>query len=190
VGETGTSYLGTFCEINNIDCSKVNKVQMDSQSRVPQFIQNQVDVVSVYLTNDLPILEAKTGVKYPRLDMIKYGLAVPGTAIVASNEGIEKKGDLLRKFLAATGKAIEMTRNDPKAATAAIKTVWQPSPSDEVVQEQVEATSESIHSPEGKPIGWIDEKAIANALKLIGTEGDIGTPKPASAFFTNSLLTQ
>jgi NitT/TauT family transport system substrate-binding protein len=190
VGETGTSYLGTFCEINNIDCSKVNKVQMDSQSRVPQFIQNQVDVVSVYLTNDLPILEAKTGVKYPRLDMIKYGLAVPGTAIVASNEGIEKKGDVLRKFLAATGKAIEMTRADPKAATAAIKAVWQPSPSDEVVQEQVEATSESIHSPEGKPIGWIDEKAIANALKLIGTEGDIGTPKPASAFFTNSLLTQ
>jgi NitT/TauT family transport system substrate-binding protein len=190
VGETGTSYLGTFCEINKVDCGKVKMVQMDSQSRVPQFLQNQVDVVSVYLTNDLPVLEDKTGVKYPELDMTKYGLDVPGMAIVASNDGIEKKADLLRKFLAANAKAIEMTKSDPAAATAALKEVWQPSPSDKVVQEQVEATSASIHSPSGKPIGWIDDKAIANALKLIATEGDIGEPKPVSTFFTNSLLTQ
>ncbi|MBN9077772.1 MAG: myristoyl transferase [Rhizobiales bacterium 65-79] len=190
VGETGTSYLGVFCEINKIDCSKISKVQMDSQARVPQFVQNKVDVVSVYLTNDFPNLEAKTGVKYPVLDMRKYGLSIPGLAVVASNDGIEKKADLLRKFLAANAKAIEMTRSDPAAATAALKAVWQPSPSDKVIQEEIVATSESIRSPEGKPIGWIDEEAIANALKLIGTEGDIGTPKPVSTFFTDSLLTK
>lgn len=41
VGETGTSYLGTFCAVNKIDCTKIKKVQMDAQSRVAQFLQNR-----------------------------------------------------------------------------------------------------------------------------------------------------
>lgn len=190
VGETGTSYLGVFCEVNKIDCAKVNKVQMDSQSRVPQFLQKQVDVVSVYLTNDLPVLEDKTGVKYPVLDLTEYGLAVPGMAVVASDEGIAKKGAALKSFLAANAKAIEMTRADPAAATAALKAVWQAGPSDKVVQQQVEQTSASIRSSAGTPVGWVDEKAIADSLKLIGSVEDIGEAKPLSAFYTNDLLKQ
>lgn len=190
LGETGTSYLGVFCEINKVDCSKVSKVQMDSQSRVSQFLQKQVDVVSVYTTNDLPVLEDKIGVKFPTLDMAEYGLAIPGLAVVASNEGIEKKRVALKNFLAANGKAIEMTRANPAAATAALKAVWQAGPSDKVIQQQIEATSASIHSPSGAPVGWIDEKAIAHALKLIGSVEKIGDPKPISSFYTNELLTK
>lgn len=190
VGETGTSYLDAFCGMNKIDCSKISKIQMDSQSRVPQFLQKQVDVVSVYLTNDLPVLEDKTGIKFPTLDLTAYGLAVPGMAVVASNDGIEKKAVALKNFLAANSKAIEMTRADPAAATAALKAVWQAGPSDKVVQQQIEATSKSIHSPSGTPVGWIDEKAIADAVKLIGSVEEIGDPKPISAFYTNDLLTQ
>ena len=190
VGETGTTYLGVFCEVNKIDCSKVNKIQMDSQSRVPQFVQNKVDVVSVYLTNDFPNLEAKTGVKYPVLDMRDYGLSIPGLAVVVSDEGLKNKAALLRNFLAANAKAIEMTRADPVAATAALQAVWNPSPSQEVVQQEIEATSTSIHSPSGKPTGWIEESAITNALKLISGVEKVGELKPASAFYTNELLTK
>jgi len=190
IGETGTSYLDAFCEINKVDCSKVSKVQMDSQSRVPQFLQKQVDVVSVYLTNDLPVLEDRIGQHFPTLDMAEHGLAIPGMAVVASDAGIANKAETLKNFLAANAKAIDMTRNDPAAATAALMAVWQGGPSAKVVQQQIEATSESIHSPSGKPVGWIDEQAIADALKLIGSVEDIGEPKPLSTFYTNELLTQ
>jgi NitT/TauT family transport system substrate-binding protein len=191
VGETGTSYLDAFCEINQVDCSKVSKIQMDSQSRVPQFLQGQVDVVSVYRTNDLPVLEDRTGQTFPTLDMTEYGLAIPGMAVVASDDGIAKRGAALKSFLAANAKAIEMTRSDPAAATAALKAVWQAGPSDKVVQQQIEATSASLHAPaDGKPLGWIDETAIVDALKLVGSAEDIGDPKPASTFYTNDFLTQ
>ena len=190
VGETGTSYLNAFCEINQVDCSKISKVQMDSQSRVPQFLQGQVDVVSVYKTNDLPVLEDKTGQTFPTLDMPQYGLAIPGMAVVASVDGVANKGAALKSFLAANAKAIEMTRAEPAAATAALKAVWQAGPSDKVIQQQIEATSASIHSPSGMPLGWVDEKEIVDALKLIGSVEEIGTPKPTSDFFTNELLTK
>ncbi|MCB1387259.1 MAG: ABC transporter substrate-binding protein, partial [Nitratireductor sp.] len=190
VGETGTSYLGVFCELNQVDCDKISKVQMDSQSRVPQFLQKQVDLVSVYKTNDLPVLEDRTGQKFPTLDMAEYGLAIPGMAVVASDDGIANKAETLKGFLAANAKAIELTRSDPDAAVAALKTVWSAGPSDKVVREQIEATSASIHGVEGHPIGWIDEKTITDALKLIGSVEDIGEMKPASSFYTNELLAQ
>ena len=64
VGETGTTYLDSFCVRNKIDCSKITKVTMAGGLRTPQFMQKQVDVVSAYRTNDLPLLEAKTGKQF------------------------------------------------------------------------------------------------------------------------------
>lgn len=188
VGETGTSYLGAFCEINSVDCTKINKIQMDSQTRVPQFLQRQVDVVSVYRNNDLPVLEDKAGAKFVTLNMSDYGLSVLGEAIVASDEGIAKNGDALRSFLAANAKSIEMMRADPAGTAAALKAVWKAGPSDQVLQRQIETTAASFTTSAGTPVGWVDEKVIANALKLIGSVDDIGTPRPLSDFYTNELL--
>lgn len=190
VGETGTSYLGAFCKINSIDCNSLKLVMMDSGVRVPQFLQNQVDVVSVYLTNDLPALKAETGVDYPVLDLAEFGLAVPGLAVVVSDDELAKNADALKRFLSATAEAVEMTRADPAAATEALMAVWTTSPGAAVVQEQIEATSASFHTPEGKPLGWIDEASITNALELMTSTGDITDPKPAATFYTNDLFGQ
>jgi NitT/TauT family transport system substrate-binding protein len=190
VGETGTSYLTVFCAVNHIDCTKVKKVQMDAQSRVPQFLQKQVDVVSVYKNNDLPIIEARIGTKFPSLDLAQNGLAIPGLAAVSSNATIAKKPDVLKRYLAAVNQGIDATRKDPKAATAAIAKAWKGGPAPEVIEAQVRATMEAIEVQPGKPLGWTDAQTIAQALELLKTDEAIGTPKPAEAFFTNDLLTQ
>ncbi|CAN7491047.1 ABC transporter substrate-binding protein [Aminobacter aminovorans] len=187
VGETGTTYLGVFCEINNVDCSKIKKVQIDVQARVSQFLSNQIDVIAAYKTNDLPILEAKTGTSYSVLDQVKYGLIVPGMAVVASDDGISKKSDLLKKFLSSTATAIKDTRTDPHAAVAALKAVWPNGPADEVVLKQIDETSASIPASGENPVGWVDEKSIVDALKLLD-EGSPAAQKPLSAFYTNALL--
>ena len=190
VGETGTSYLAVFCAVNHIDCSKVKKVQMDAQSRVPQFLQKQVDMVSVYRNNDLPVIEARVGVKFPMLDLAQNGLAIPGLAAVSSNAVIARKPDVLKRYLAAVNEGIEATRKDPKAAAAAIAKAWQGGPSAEVIEAQVRATMDAIETQPGKPTGWTDSKTVAQALDLLKTDEAIGTPKPNEIFFTNDLLAQ
>jgi NitT/TauT family transport system substrate-binding protein len=82
-----------------------------------------------------------------------------------------------------------MTRSDPDAATTALKAVWQTGPSDSVIREQVEATSQSIPPATGKPLGWIEENTIAGAVHLIGNAKDVAAQKPLSSFYTNELLT-
>lgn len=188
VGETGTSYLGTFCAVNKIDCTKIKKVQMDAQSRVPQFLQNQVDAVSIYRTSDLPVLEQRTGIKFPILDLAQYGLVVPGLAAVTSDAAIEKKPDVLKRYLAAVGEGIDATRRDPRAAANAIAKVWQVGPPVDVIEAQVRATIDAMVSEEGKPIGWIDANLIEQAIELLAAEQAVDHPRPAASFFTNELL--
>ncbi|UVO35506.1 ABC transporter substrate-binding protein [Bradyrhizobium arachidis] len=190
VGETSTAYLDVFCSRNRIDCSKINKINMDSQVRISQFMQGKVDVVGVYRTSDLPLLREKAGSNFAVLDLPEFGLAVPGLAVVARVDAVEKNASILRRFFVATGKAIEMARSEPDAATAALKTVWPAGPSDAIVREQVEATSRSIPATAGKPLGWIDDATISDALRLIGKVEQVDAPRPPSTFFTNELLTR
>jgi NitT/TauT family transport system substrate-binding protein len=188
VGETGTSYLSTFAAENHVDFDKIKRVQVDAQIRVNYFLQNKVDMVSVYRTNDLPSVEEKTGIKFPILDMAEYGLAIPGLAAVSSDSIIAKKGDALRHFLVAFNQGIDATRKDPAAASKALLKAWTNGPSLSVVEAQVKATVDAIQPAAGHPAGWITAQQIKSSLDLIKTDEDIGTPKPAEIFFTNDLL--
>lgn len=188
VGETGTSYLGTFCAVNKIDCTRIKMVQMDAQSRIAHFLQNQVDAVSIYRTSDLPVLEQRTGIKFPILDLAQYGLVVPGLAAVTSDAAIARNPDVLKRYLAAVGEGIDATRRDPRAAANAIAKVWQVGPPVDVIEAQVRATIDAMVPEEGKPIGWIDAKLIEQTIELLATEQAVDHPRPAASFFTNELL--
>lgn len=188
VGETGTTYLSTFCAINHIDCDKIKKVQVAAQSRVNYFLQKQVDLVTVYRSNDLPALEQKVGHKFPTIDMAKYGLAIPGLAAVSSDAVIAKKADVLKRFLAAVDKGIDATRKDPEGAAKAMLKHWTAGPSVGIVEAQIKATIDAIEVPPGHPAGWIEPSEITSSLDLLKTDEKIGAPRPAKDFFTNDLL--
>lgn len=188
VGETGTSYLSTFCALTKIDCNKIKKVQVDAQSRVNYFLQKQVDLVSVYRTSDLPALEKQTGEKYPTIDMAQFGLAIPGLAAVSSDAIIAKRGDVLKRFLAATNKGIDATRDDIKGASEALLKAWTAGPPLDVVEAQVKATIDAIQVVPGHPAGWIDPQMITSSLDLLKTDEDIGAPRPTQDFYTDDLL--
>lgn len=188
VGETGTSYLDVFCKINSVDCSKINKVQVNAQSRMPQFLQKQVDLVSVYANNDLPLIEAQTKQKFVVLDMTQYGFAVPGLAAVTSDALIASKPDVLKRWLKATGQGVADMKKDNDAATKAMIKNWSGAPDAAIVATQVRVTADAIPAPAGKPIGWIDEKVVTDALELLKSAKEIDAPKPAATYYTNALL--
>ena len=57
-----------------------------------------------------------------------------------------------------------------------------------IVATQVKVTADSIPAPAGKPIGWIDEKVVTDALELLKSANEIDAPKPAATYYTNALL--
>jgi len=190
VGETGTSYLDAFLKLNGVDPAKVKRAMMNAQARVPAFIQRQVDVVSVYQTNDWPMLQDSQQTKFITMDMVKFGLKIPGLAAVTSDQNIAQRPDAIRRFLRAVAAGIAGSQKDIKGATEALTKNWPNPPSEHVVYEQVKATVDAIPVPDGHEIGWIDENEITDALNLLHSVDEIDTPKPVDNYFTNALLTR
>jgi NitT/TauT family transport system substrate-binding protein len=188
VGDTATTYLGAFCKANKVDCSKIQQIQLDPQLKIPQFMQGRVDLITIYTNVDLPLIEQRTGMKFAVLDLPNFGLSVPGLAAVVSDRGIAERPDVLKRFLQATKEAIELTREDPASATAALLQAWSAGPSQELVQQQIVATSATLDTGAENPIGWISDDLINKALDLISTNEQIGERRPSSDFYTNELL--
>ncbi|GAA4132666.1 ABC transporter substrate-binding protein [Aminobacter aganoensis] len=187
-GDTATAYLSIFCKKNEVDCSKINQVQLDPQVKIPQFLQNKIDMITVYTNVDLPLIEERSGIKFAVLDLPKFGLSVPGLAAVVSNDSVTKSSETLKRFFAATSDAIDLTREDPSKAAAALRRAWSAAPPEDLIKQSVIATSLTLQDGKEKPNGWIDGQVISDAQDLVLSTEAGASKKAVSEYYTNSLL--
>src|SRR5262249_31668629 len=188
VGETFGDMIRPFTRINNIDLGKVQLIQMDASARTSQFLTRKVDIMSVYLSNELPQIEKRAGVKFNVIKVTDFGLNVLGASMYVSNAFAEQKPDTVKKVLRATAKGYRDAMADPKAAAKIMASYMAVPEQPDVLEQQVEATMATTNAPTGKPIGWQSEADWRANLDLLKETGDIDDIKPLSSYFTNAYL--
>jgi len=168
VGETFGDMIRPFARVNNIDLGQVQLIQMDSSARTMQFLTRKIDVMSVYLSNELPQIEKRAGVKFNVIKVTDFGLNVLGSSMYVSNAFAEQKPDTVKKLLRATARGYRDAMADPKEAAAIMAKQMAVPEQPDVLDRQVEATMITTNAPAGKPIGWqaeADWQATLNLLK-------------------------
>jgi NitT/TauT family transport system substrate-binding protein len=168
VGETFGEMLKPFTVTNGVDFDKI-------------------DVMSVYLSNELPQLEKRTGVAFNVLKVTDFGMNVLGASLIVSNEFAAKEPDTVRKLLRATAKGYEDAMKDPAAAALTMAKYMKVPELPDVLQKQVEATVLSTNAPAGKPIGWQSEDDWKSNLQLLKETGAITEVKPLTDYYTNAF---
>jgi NitT/TauT family transport system substrate-binding protein len=188
VGETFGDMLGPFTRINHVDMSKIQRIQMDASARSAQFLTRKIDVMSVYLSNELPQLEKRAGVKFNVLRVTEYGLNLLGASMIVGEAFADNNATTVRKLLRATAKGYRDAMADPKQA-AGIMAKYMKVPEDpDVLDKQVEATVISTNAPAGKPLGWQESADWEANLSLLKETGGISEVKPLNAYYTNDYL--
>lgn len=189
VGETGTTFLPVLCEKNHIDCGKIKLVHMEIESRVPAFVAKKVDAVSVYETNDMPILESKFGDKaFVSLDEAKWGAGVPGSSVLASNAYIAKHPEVLVKLVHAINRGVAFSTKDPNAAAKIMLKHWSSSLSPAVVAKQIEALMAAVPKNTGKPMGYMEKPVLHDALAALLAAKQVESVKPVETYYTNEIV--
>src|SRR6266852_3471224 len=188
VGETFGDMIRPFTRINNVDVSKIQLIQMDASARTMQFLTRKIDVMSVYLSNELPQIEKRAGVKFNVLKVTDFGLKVLGSSMYAGNELAEKNPETVKKLLRATAKGYRDAMADPKQAAGMMAKHMAVPELPDVLDQQVAATVVSTNAPAGKPIGWQADADWQANLDLLKETGAITDVKPLSAYFTNEYL--
>ena len=188
VGETFGDMIRPFARINNVDLSKVQLIQMDASARTMQFLTHKTDVMSVYLSNELPQLEKRTGVKFNMFKVADFGLSVLGASIYVSTDFAEQNSETVKKLLRATAKGYRAAMADPKEAARIMETQMAVPEQPDVLEQQVEATVVSTNAPSGKPIGWQADADWQANLNLLKETGGITEIKPLNSYFSNAYL--
>lgn len=188
VGETSSDFLPVFCEINDVDCDAIDTPVVDMGARVSQFMARDVDVVGVYRSNDLPILEDEADTEFVTLDLAEHGMQLPGSSIITSEQMIERDPETLQAILRAANRGFEDAIEDPRAAAEAMLNYWDTDLDVDVVEAQVRALTEAVPDIEGKPLGWQEEELWTDALDMLLEAEMIDEIQDLDWYFTNALL--
>lgn len=188
VGETFGDMIRPFARINNIDLSKIQLIQMDASARTIQFLTRKIDVMSVYLSNELPQIEKRAGVKFNVIKVTDFGLNVLGSSMYVSNAFAQQNPETVKKLLRATAKGYRDAIADPKAAAQMMAKHMAVPEQPDVLDRQVEATVVTTNAPPGRPIGWQTDAEWQANLNLLKETGGIADVKALTAYFTNEYL--
>jgi NitT/TauT family transport system substrate-binding protein len=188
VGETFGDMIHPFTRINNVDLGKIQLIQMDASARTTQFLTRKVDVMSVYLSNELPQIEKRAGVKFNVVKVTDFGLNVLGSSMYVSNAFAEQKPDTVKKLLVATAQGYRDAIANPREAAKIMARHMAVPEQPDVLEQQVEATVVTTNAPAGQPIGWQAEADWRANLELLKETGDIVEVKPLNSYFSNAYL--
>jgi NitT/TauT family transport system substrate-binding protein len=186
-----SNYMDVFCRKNRIDCDKVTKVRVNIEMQQPMFMNHQVAAFGGFLDVDWQFLQAMTKEPLVYMALARFGMVIPGLSIVTSDAMIAKRPETLRRFLAAVGAGVAMTRADVSGATDILIKNWTAVvPARKIVQEQVQAAIDAVPDYPNRPTGWIDEKVLDEALTTLQESNQISARQPLDRYYTNALLSR
>jgi NitT/TauT family transport system substrate-binding protein len=188
VGETFGDMLGPFTRINHVDIGKIQQIQMDASARSTQFLTRKIDIMSVYLSNELPQVEKRAGVKFNVLRVSEFGLNLLGASMIVGNAFAEQNPEMIRKLLRATAKGYRDAMANPKEAARLMGKYMKVPEDPDVLDQQVEATVVSTNAPPGKPLGWQERADWEANLSLLKETGAVSEVKAPSAYYSNDYL--
>lgn len=191
------SLLDLFLTHNDVDPSKVVHRIVTSRARNTLFAQGTVDsIVSITIGSPMDfVVQAREGKGKP-VHFVKFsdfGIFTLAQGLLAHEDTIREKGDILRRFLRASTKGWREA-SKPENVNEALKIAVKFSPANvgraESVRLQFLETLGTMHTPNsaGRPIGWMSEKDWKASLELMQKTTKDVKVLPVNEYYTNEFI--
>jgi NitT/TauT family transport system substrate-binding protein len=187
-GDSLTQLFPAVIKANNLDESKIKLVFVDPAAKVVSVLEKKADALLGSADAQFFQIEAK-GVKAAALNFADIGVNTVGLSIIAHEDTIAEKGDLIKRFVAAVRRSYEAAQNDPDAAiAAAVKS--KPDVKADVLKGQMMVDMGLLESPAsmGKGIGYGAAEDWERTVSLLKEYRGLETDRPTSSFYTNEFL--
>jgi len=168
LGETGTAFLEHFCQKNAVDYEKVGRRNTRPQDKLDAFRRRDVDVISVYRTNELPILKSSLKNSLAELDLAAFGLKIPGMCIVTTDTLLDEQPQILRRFLQATSNATAAALTKRLQLQTVAQALCNHDNEADIVRQQLDAFVGSLSRDTTAPFGFCDDRMINAYLAETG----------------------
>jgi NitT/TauT family transport system substrate-binding protein len=178
--------LVALLSANNIPIEQVKLV--DIGFGVAPLLVGQVDALMGFTTSESVEAE-NAGMPVNVMPIADFGVDVFGLTIVGNSALIDKNPELVKAFLRATHKGMELATRDPAAAIDAV--VKQVEAADGPLQSKILARAIPFWTgPEaaGHELGWQSEARWQSTIDIAQKLGLIDRPLKPAELFSNSFL--
>ena len=173
---------------NKLNADAITLIHMDPKAKIPSVTEKRAHALLGGADDQAIAMEVK-GFKTRVLRFADLGVASVGFTILAHQDTIKERPDLVRKVVAASVKGFEDALKDPDAAVAALLKLA-PLADRETVRRQLAVDLGMLFSA-GNPqkrIGYGPPEDWQATLELLKKYRGLETSLPATAFYTNEFL--
>jgi NitT/TauT family transport system substrate-binding protein len=178
-----------FAQANGIDESKISWTSADPNSKNALLLARNVDSMMTYIFTK-PILQnaAKSGDIIDGFVYSDWGVDFYANGIVAMEDYIKQKPEVVRQFVQATMDGIREALAHPAQAVAALKK-HQPQLNEELALKEIPLIKELIMSNgSSQPLGAMDLTKMTRTVELTIKYLELKTAVEPDRVFTNEFL--
>jgi NitT/TauT family transport system substrate-binding protein len=172
--------------------SDFKTVAGDGQTKLNAVINGQADLLLGYVMDQSMKIKDATGKDVYPIKFADYGIHLVSSGIVTNTDYAKANGDLVKRFMSATTKAVEAAAKEPKAAAQSILDANPKGGKIETLTQGFELTIPLYWTPEtkGKRPFQVTDQNMKDSVDLMVEYGGLeakakDNPK---AFYTNDYL--
>ena len=157
-------------------------------AKVSSVLSGKADGTNSFGFLQKPIMESK-GTPAEYLSFASAGVNVPGLAVIAHEDLIKNKCNMVGRMVAATQEALKIVQENPGAAIDALRKA-KPTLNRDVHLAILKSSFDLYHSAasKGKPLGWIPPKDITTAQNILHEYEQIKTKVAIGDYYTNQFI--
>jgi len=189
-GDAPSALLPAFAKATGLDLSKVNMVNTAPAAKNAAVISGKADANVTFAFQGVPIVRAG-GVPADSLDYADHGVSVPGLCLIARLDYIKENPEVVKKFIAATQKAIAWTKDNPKEAIDIFIEMNKNQKIDtQTAQPILEASFKLLNTKntQGKPVGVMAREDWVDAENLLAQYVGLNKAESPDRYFTNEFF--
>jgi NitT/TauT family transport system substrate-binding protein len=191
-GDSMSQIWPLFLKKTGLKESDFKTVSGDATTKLNAVINNQADLLLGYVMDQSMKIKDATGKDVYPIKFADYGINLVSSGIIANKDTLQKKTDMVKRFLAATVESIEAAEKDPKAAAQSILNANPKGGKIGTLTEGFELTIPLYKDPTGKtkqPLRVSDENMKDTTDLMVEYGGlDAKAKQNPKAFYTNEYL--
>src|SRR5512139_2641111 len=193
-GDSMSQVWPLFLKKTGLKESDFKVVAGDAQTKLNAVINGQADLLLGYVMDQSMKIKDATGKDVNAIKFADYGINLVSSGIIANTDYVKANADVVKRFMAATTKAVEAAEKDPKAAAQSILDANPKGGKIETLTQGFELTIPLYRTAETKnkrPFQVTDQNMTDTVNLMVEYGGlDAKAKDNPKAFYTNDYLPQ
>ena len=181
-----------FLKSTGLKESDFKTVAGDGQTKLNAVINGQADLLLGYVMDQSMKIKDATGKDVYPIKFADYGINMISSGIIANTDYVKQNGDLVKRFMSATTKAVEAAEKDPKGAAESILAANPKGGKIDTLTQGFELTIPLYRTPEtkGERPFRVTDKNMTESVSLMVEYGGLDSKalENPKSFYTNDYL--